>query len=197
MYEKLRTAKYITTLDLKNGYWNAGLTEDSKRLTAFATEFGDFEYNVVPQGLVSSAAHFQKWVENKLRKHGILFEHVAIDPQSVEGLDSSRLFDENGRYIGISPVGIAKMQDEKGFVAVYIDDLIVFSNSIEEHRDHVLKVMDVCSDEGLFLNMSKSHIFCEYTRYLGAICGNERLFMDPAKVESILHMTYFRWGSFC
>ena len=78
------------------------------------------------------------------------------------------------------------------FVAVYIDDLIVFSNSIQEHRDHVLRVMDVCSDEGLFLNMSKSHVFCEYTRYLGAICGNQKIFMDPAKVESILHMPYPR-----
>ena len=52
--------------------------------------------------------------------------------------------------------------------------------------------MDICSDEGLFLNMSKSHIFCEYTRYLGAICGNKQLFMDPAKVESILCMPYPR-----
>ena len=49
MYEKLRNAKYISTLDLKNGYWNAGLTEKSKSLTSFSTEFGQYEYNVVPQ----------------------------------------------------------------------------------------------------------------------------------------------------
>ena len=61
MYEKLRHAKFISTLDLKNGYWNAGLTEESKRLTAFSTEFGTYEYNVVPQGLVCSAAHFQRY----------------------------------------------------------------------------------------------------------------------------------------
>ena len=33
MYAKLRHAKYISTLDLKNGYWNAGLDEESKPLT--------------------------------------------------------------------------------------------------------------------------------------------------------------------
>eukprot|EP01050_Picozoa_sp_SAG11_P012054 SAG11_NODE_1316_length_5219_cov_47.375708_5_plen_179_part_00 len=45
MYAKLRHAKYISTLDLKNGYWNAGLDEESKPLTAFATEYGCYEYN--------------------------------------------------------------------------------------------------------------------------------------------------------
>ena len=73
-------------------------------------------------------------------------------------------------------------------MAVYIDDLIVFSNTAADHKRHLLKVLQVCSDEGLHLNTSKSHIFTKYTRYLGAVCGNGRLFMDPAKVEAILAM---------
>eukprot|EP01052_Picozoa_sp_SAG31_P008176 SAG31_NODE_406_length_16063_cov_22.636056_8_plen_152_part_01 len=88
----------------------------------------------------------------------------------------------------VSPIGIAKMQNENGFVAVYIDDLIVFSDTEAEHKWHLLKVMQVCSDEGLHLNPSKSHVFTQYTRYLGAICGNERLFMDPEKIEAICRM---------
>ena len=188
MYEKLRNANFISTLDLKNGYWNAGLTEESKRLTAFSTEFGTYEYNVVPQGLVCSAAHFQKWVETKLRKHGILFEHVSVNPKFSAGLDTSALFDKNSHYIGTEPIGIAKIEGESGFVAVYIDDLIVFSADEESHARHLLEVMQVCSDELLFLNTDKSHLFCRYTRYLGAVCGNGRLFMDPKKVEAILKM---------
>lgn len=45
MMHKLRGARYISTLDLKNGFWNgiAGLTERSKKYTAFSTEFGVFE----------------------------------------------------------------------------------------------------------------------------------------------------------
>ena len=84
MYEKLRRAKYISTLDLKNGYWNAGLDEESRPLTAFATEFGLYEYNVVPQGLVCSAAFFQHWVEAKLRRHGVLFEHMSVEGQNPD-----------------------------------------------------------------------------------------------------------------
>ena len=190
MYEKLRHAKFISTLDLKNGYWNAGLTEESKHLTTFSTEFGTFEYNVVPQGLVCSAAHFQKWVETKLRRYNILFEHVSVNPTFTSGLDTSALFDENSRYIGTELVGIAKMQGESGFVAVYIDDLIVFSDNEEDHARHLLEVMEVCSKEKLYLNTKKSHLFCKYTRYLGAVCGNGQLFMDPSKVEAIIKMPH-------
>eukprot|EP01052_Picozoa_sp_SAG31_P070019 SAG31_NODE_28858_length_404_cov_0.967213_1_plen_44_part_00 len=37
MYEKLRGAKVISTLDMKNGYHNAGLHPDSQYLTSFAS----------------------------------------------------------------------------------------------------------------------------------------------------------------
>ena len=110
---------------------------------------------------------------------------MAINPHINKGLDASRLFDKNGRYIGTTPIGIAKMQDESGFCAVYIDDLIVFSNTASDHKRHLLKVL---SDKGLYLNVPKSHLFARYTRYLGAVCGNGRLFMDPSKVETILAM---------
>ena len=187
MMYKLRGSKFISTLDLKNGYWNAGLTERSKRLTAFSTEFGVYEYNVVPQGLVCSAAHFQNWVETKLRKHGVLFEHVSI-VGSKPASSNTEIFDKNGRYKGISPHAMASAPDESGYVAVYIDDLIVFSNSEEEHERHLREIMRVCSEENLHLNNAKSKIFCEYTRYLGAVVGNNRIFMDPVKVKSIVDM---------
>ena len=79
---------------------------------------------------------------------------------------------------------------KSGFVAVYIDDLIVFSDTEEDHARHLLEVMRVCSKEKLYLNTAKSHLFCKYTRYLGAICGDGRLLMDPSKVEAIINMPH-------
>ena len=63
--EKLRGAKYLTTLDMKNGYWNSGVHKDSVDLLSFSTPWGTFSYQVVPQGLItcSSAARFQHWTE--------------------------------------------------------------------------------------------------------------------------------------
>ena len=155
----IRGARYISTLDLKNGFWNAGLTERSKKYTAFSTEFGVFECNVVPQGLICSASHFQYWVETKLRKHGILYEHLSIPNPDTGNAPKQPIFDTNGRYQGTPPVATASLPDERGFVAVYIDDLIVFSNSEEDHARHLKRVLSVCSQENLHLNNTKSKLF--------------------------------------
>ena len=59
--EKLRGAKYLTTLDMKDGYWNSGVDKESQDLLSFCTPWGTFSYQVVPQGLISSVAWFQNW----------------------------------------------------------------------------------------------------------------------------------------
>ena len=97
-------------------------------------------------------------------------------------------FDEHGRYSGVSPLSVGKFKDESGFVAVYIDDLIVFSQSAEDHKRHLLHLLDILSKERLYLNNEKSHYFCKYTRYLGAVCGNGVLLMCPEKIRSIVDM---------
>ena len=64
---------------MKDGYWNAALHPDSQYLTAFSSPWGTFAYQVLRQGLISSAAHFQNWVEQTLRKHGILLEFAPCE----------------------------------------------------------------------------------------------------------------------
>ena len=59
--DKLRGARYLSTIDLKNGYWHVPLAEDSKPLTAF-TVYGRglFKFNVMPFGLHSAPSTFQR-----------------------------------------------------------------------------------------------------------------------------------------
>ena len=80
MWDKLREAKYKSCLDLKHGFWLAALDEESRPYTAFSTPFGHFEYNCVPMGLCQSSAYFQNFVETKLRRNGILYEYVPVEP---------------------------------------------------------------------------------------------------------------------
>ena len=61
---ELRGAKYLSTIDLKNGYWHVLLAENSKPLTAF-TVYGRglFEFNVMPFGLHSAPSTFQRLLD--------------------------------------------------------------------------------------------------------------------------------------
>ena len=61
----------FSTLDLTRGYWQASLDEESKALTAFATQFGTFEWNRVPMGIHKSGPYFQDMMANT-----VLAEHI-------------------------------------------------------------------------------------------------------------------------
>ena len=73
------------------------------------------------------------------------------------------------------------------FVIVYLDDILIFCKSRDEHVMHVNKVHDVLRKEQLFLNMPE----CEFGKtslvYLGHIVGGGELKIDPSKVEVILN----------
>ncbi len=64
---KLNKARFLSTLDLKDGFWNVKLNKDSIPYTAFAVPGrGLFEFLVLPYGLHSASATFQKLQESEI-----------------------------------------------------------------------------------------------------------------------------------
>ncbi|KAI8115687.1 Polyprotein P3 [Lucilia cuprina] len=62
--DRLRNAKYISTIDLKNGYWQIPMSEESKKYTAFTVVGkGLFQWKVMPFGLTSAPATFQRTLD--------------------------------------------------------------------------------------------------------------------------------------
>lgn len=62
--DKLRKARYISSIDLKQGYWQIPLTPDSKPITAFTVPGrGLFQFRVMPFGLHSAPATFQRLLD--------------------------------------------------------------------------------------------------------------------------------------
>ena len=76
----------------------------------------------------------------------------------------------------------------RGFVCIYLDDIVVFSRDTTQHRHHLERLFDVLSKENLFLAPDKCELFCKYIRYLGAIVGSGKLYMCPKKVYSVINM---------
>ncbi|XP_072160270.1 uncharacterized protein [Bemisia tabaci] len=65
--DKLKGAKVMSKLDLKDGYWHIPLAESSKQYSAFTVPGrGLFEWNFMPQGLHSAPATFQRLIDNAL-----------------------------------------------------------------------------------------------------------------------------------
>ena len=63
----LNGAKIFTSLDLKSGYWQVEMEEESKPLTAFMVgPLGFFECERMPFGLTNAPATFQRLMESCL-----------------------------------------------------------------------------------------------------------------------------------
>nr|GFB82494.1 putative reverse transcriptase domain-containing protein [Tanacetum cinerariifolium] len=71
------------------------------------------------------------------------------------------------------------------FVIVFIDDILVFSKSKEEHEDHLRTVLQTLRQEKLYAKFSKCKFWLSSMAFLGHIVLAEWITMDPAKVEAI------------
>ncbi|KAL7866135.1 hypothetical protein SRHO_G00113820 [Serrasalmus rhombeus] len=70
-------------------------------------------------------------------------------------------------------------------VLVYLDDLIVFGKSLEEHEERLIKVLDRLRDEGLKLSLDKCQFGRTSVTYVGHIVSQDGISTDPSKIEAV------------
>lgn len=71
------------------------------------------------------------------------------------------------------------------FVMVYLDDIVIYSNSIEEHKHHLKSVLETLQKNHLVAKLSKCAFFYEQIGFLGFIIGNGKVQTDPGKIEKV------------
>ncbi|XP_077501465.1 uncharacterized protein LOC144112529 [Amblyomma americanum] len=83
---KVGQSKFITVVDLRRGYWQVPVEQESQHLTAFVTHDGQYAWRVMPFGLKNAAATFQRMMNVLLSKHQgyatAYLDDVAIFSQS-------------------------------------------------------------------------------------------------------------------
>ena len=68
---------------------------------------------------------------------------------------------------------------------VYLDDLLLFSKSLDEHFDKLELVFELLRKHGLKLKPSKCHILQPEVKYLGFIVSKEGISTDPEKIKAV------------
>ena len=89
-----------------------------------------------------------------------------------------------------APATFARMMnkiflDNQHFVVVFFDDIMVFSKSKQEHKEHLNIVFDLLRANDLYANPEKSSFFQSEIEYLGHIVSADGIRVDPKKVQTI------------
>ncbi|KAI5717968.1 hypothetical protein M8J77_014305 [Diaphorina citri] len=143
--DQLRSARYISKLDLTSAYWSIALDDDSCEKTAFAVPGrGLFEFVRMPFGLTNATASFQRLMDS------------LIGPELEPNVYS------------------------------YLDDVIVVSDTIEQHLRLLETVLDRLHRSKLRINWAKCEFCMSEVTYLGFKVDKTGLKIDPEKLRPVI-----------
>ena len=141
--DQLHGAKIFSKLDLYAGFHQIRIKQEDVHKTAFRTKYGHFEYCVIPFGLTSGPATFQRLMNQ-------VFQPLL----------------------------------DKG-VVVYLDDILVYSKTEEEHLRLLSEVFRLLRENKLFAAHEKCELGMLSTIFLGHLVDGDGLHLDSGKVELI------------
>ena len=72
------------------------------------------------------------------------------------------------------------------FVIVFIDDILVYSKSVDEHAMHLRIVLQTLRDRDLYAKFSKCEFWLNEVVFLGHVISGVGIFMDSRKIEAIV-----------
>ena len=73
------------------------------------------------------------------------------------------------------------------FVIVFIDDILIYSKTKEEHAEHLRLALEVLRNEKLYAKFSKCEFLLREVQFLRHVIINEGIKVDPAKIETIIN----------
>ncbi|GJX76150.1 putative CCCH-type zinc finger family protein [Tanacetum coccineum] len=71
-------------------------------------------------------------------------------------------------------------------VVVYFDDILIYSPSFEEHKQHLEKVLETLRQEKLYVNLKKCSFATSMVLFLGFVISDEGIKVDESKVRAIV-----------
>ena len=78
------------------------------------------------------------------------------------------------------------MEELDKFVVVFIDDILIYSETAEEHAEHLRIILEKLRQNQLYAKFSKCEFWLEKVAFLGHVLTADGVVVDPAKIEAVL-----------
>ena len=72
------------------------------------------------------------------------------------------------------------------FVIVFIDDILIFSKSMEEHKEHLRIVFPIFREKKLYAKFNTCEFWLDQVVFLGHVISKAGISVDPSKVEAMV-----------
>nr|GEX51174.1 retrotransposon protein, putative, Ty3-gypsy subclass [Tanacetum cinerariifolium] len=125
------------------------------------------------------------------------FHQVAMDEESIPWtafLVPGGLYEWLVMPFGLknAPAVFQKKMDKcfkgtESFIAVYIDDIVVFSKNEKEHSKHLERMLKICEDNGLVLSPTKMKIAVSIVDFLRAVIEKGTIKPQPHIIKKIVN----------
>jgi len=73
----------------------------------------------------------------------------------------------------------------EGIVVVYLDNILIFTKTKEEHKQAVQRVLEILAEHKLFLHPEKCEFHRKQIEYLRLVISENKIAMDPVKVARV------------
>ncbi|GKE03922.1 putative reverse transcriptase domain-containing protein [Tanacetum coccineum] len=71
------------------------------------------------------------------------------------------------------------------FVIVFIDDILIYSKTKEDHEVHLKLVLELLKKERLYAKFSKCEFWLQEVHFLGHVVNHNGIHVDPSKIEAV------------
>ena len=125
------------------------------------------------------------------------FHHIPLDKSLIPKTAFNSPF---GKYESVKvPFGLAQapayfqelmtgIVKDFDFIIAYLDDIIIFSKTAEEHLLHIKKVFEKLRSAKLLMKLSKCHFFSKEIQYLGHILSTKGIHPLPSTTQATQEM---------